>query len=563
MALLCLGALSNAPGAKAEMKQAAFVLDANTGAVLHEQFADAPRHPASLTKMMTLYMAFEAIKQGRATADTSLTISERAASVAPSKLDLAPGEEIALQDAVKALITKSANDVAVAIAENLGGSEAGFVRLMNAKARDLGMQRTHFTNASGLPDREQITTARDMVILGMRLADDFPDYFRLFSLREFQYRGKVYKSHNTLLHGFPGMDGIKTGYTRMSGFNLVSSVRVDGKHVVAAVFGGSTAQTRNAHMRAILFQTLEKASPSRTRPMPKPGKPAPLLVANAASAPAPANLPPVIVTEPASRADAKPAKREKVSEKKPKEQPPAKAKPAVVTEVANAKPKPAMKFRSSAPDPAVDQIAAVLREQEPPKAPAQATEPQTSASVTPPTPQTPEVTAQVSITPPRLDLEALRNEINNEESVATTAASQAEPVAFATASTAASPTTPDQKPPALPEPSHLNGPASAAPVTAEDAPKEKPIEETSPATGAYAIQIGAFGNEKEAMSRLEVVRSRAATLLQGHAGVAQTATKSGKQIYRARFVAFDEPKASKACSELRRLSVDCFVMKAE
>ncbi len=198
-----LGAVCAATEVRAEMKQAAFVIDANTGAVLHEQFADAPRHPASLTKMMTLYLAFEAIKQGRASADTLLSISERAAGVAPSKLELPPGDQIALGDAVKALITKSANDVAVAIAENLGGSEANFVRLMNAKARELGMARTRFTNASGLPDENQISTARDMVTLGMRLADDFPDYFRLFSIRQFEYRGKVYKSHKYASARFP------------------------------------------------------------------------------------------------------------------------------------------------------------------------------------------------------------------------------------------------------------------------------------------------------------------------------------------------------------------------
>ena len=246
-------------------RHAAMIIDANTGKVLHDANADALRYPASLTKLMTLYLAFEALDQGRLTLDTQLTVSVAAASVAPSKLELAPGETIALADAIKALVTKSANDVAVAIAEKIAGDERTFAELMTKRARQFGMNSTTFRNASGLPDSGQQTTARDMLTLALKIYDDFPDKARVFSLREFTYQGKTYRTHNTLMKTFSGMDGMKTGYTRASGFNLVASVHRDGKHLVAAVFGGATASSRNAHMRLILNHALDDASTEKTR----------------------------------------------------------------------------------------------------------------------------------------------------------------------------------------------------------------------------------------------------------------------------------------------------------
>ena len=254
--VLCI---SGAPGAAhAAMKQASLVVDANTGQVLHEHFADQPRHPASLTKIMTIYMAFAEIAAGRLTYETPITVSERAAGVAPSKLGLKAGEQIALIDAIKALITKSANDMAVAIAEHIGGSEVNFARLMTERARAIGMGSTRFLNASGLPDDRQITTARDMLTLAMRIQDEFPADYRLFSITSFDYRGKSYRTHNTLMFGFPGMDGIKTGYTRSSGS---ISCRRCGRVASISLLPYSaarTAQTRNAHMRLLLFRSLRK-----------------------------------------------------------------------------------------------------------------------------------------------------------------------------------------------------------------------------------------------------------------------------------------------------------------
>ena len=241
------------------------ILDANTGQVLHNEDGDEQRHPASLTKMMTLYLAFETIEAGRMSMSDRVKISQEAANVAPSKLELEPGEDIAVADAIKAIITKSANDIAVAMAEKIGGSQANFVHLMNAKARELGMNKTHFENASGLPHNDQVTTARDMITLALRLQDDFPKHYPLFALREFRYNGASHRNHNTMLNSFAGIDGVKTGYTQNSGFNLVSSVHRGDKHLIGAVFGGSSAATRNGEMRVLLTRALTKASSTKTR----------------------------------------------------------------------------------------------------------------------------------------------------------------------------------------------------------------------------------------------------------------------------------------------------------
>ena len=249
------------------------VIDANTGRVLHQSAADEPRHPASLAKMMTLYLAFELIEQGRLSYQTKIKISANAAAAAPSKLDLEEGEEIALIDAIKALITKSANDVAIAVAEHIAGSEEKFARLMTQKARQLGMTATIFRNASGLPDDEQVTTARDMVTLALQPAGRFPQALPAVRHAHLHLqRTRRFRNHNTLLVHYEGTDGIKTGYTRASGFNLVASVRRGRKHVIGAVFGGASAASRNAAMRTFLNMGLVKASTEKTR------QPVPLLV---------------------------------------------------------------------------------------------------------------------------------------------------------------------------------------------------------------------------------------------------------------------------------------------
>lgn len=262
--ILCLAA-AGATDARADSRHAAFVVDANTGRVLYAADADDPRFPASLTKMMTLYLVFEQLDAGRLEPSTPIRISAQAAAVPPSKLDLDPGDTIPLSAAIRALVTKSANDIAVAIAEHIAGSEAAFARAMTAKARELGMRQTVFRNAHGLPDPEQVTTARDIATLSLALYDHFPRHTRIFATRQFSYAGSVYRNHNTMLGSFEGMEGIKTGYTRASGFNLAASVRRNGRHVVAVVMGGRTAKARNAEMRKLLTRAIPRASTRKSR----------------------------------------------------------------------------------------------------------------------------------------------------------------------------------------------------------------------------------------------------------------------------------------------------------
>lgn len=237
------------------LKDAALVIDGVTGKVLYARNETAERRPASLTKMMTLYLLFDALKAGKLTMETPLPVSQRAAIQKPTKLGLRRGQTIPVDTAIRALVIRSANDVAVVVAEALGGTESHFAVMMTEKARQLGMRSTNFHNASGLPDPLQISTASDMAILGRRLAYDHAQYFPYFSLSGFTYKGTWFASHNKLVGGYDGADGIKTGYTNASGFNLVSSVVRDGNHVIAVVMGGRTAVRRDMEMVRLLDQT--------------------------------------------------------------------------------------------------------------------------------------------------------------------------------------------------------------------------------------------------------------------------------------------------------------------
>ncbi|MGZ5915500.1 MAG: D-alanyl-D-alanine carboxypeptidase family protein, partial [Hyphomicrobium sp.] len=270
---------------------AAIVIDMNAGRVLYTQAPDAARGPASLTKMMTLYLLFSYLRAGSITPDSELAVTPYAASQSPTKLGLKPGETIRAADAVKALVTQSANDAAVTIAENLAGTEENFARVMTAKAHALGMTDTIFRNASGLPDPEQVTTARDMAILAEHLIRDFPEYYAVFASKTFVYRGRAFRNHNHLLFGYRGTDGIKTGYTRASGYNLVASVRRDDKHLVAVVLGGRTGGQRDAAMRALLDKHFPLALAGTSA--------APALVALAKPAPPSQPPAPPVATRPA------------------------------------------------------------------------------------------------------------------------------------------------------------------------------------------------------------------------------------------------------------------------
>ncbi|MBB3592237.1 D-alanyl-D-alanine carboxypeptidase (penicillin-binding protein 5/6) [Rhizobium sp. BK529] len=241
---------------------ASLVLDARTGKVLASENADTLNHPASLTKMMTLYLTFEALNRGKLTWDTLVTMSKYASSRPPTKLGVKPGGTITVREAVYGMIVKSANDAAAAMGEKLGGSESNFARLMTQKARQLGMSRTTFVNASGLPDKRQITTARDMSTLAVALMKNYPREYRLFSIASFNFRGQTIRGHNNLMYRYQGMDGIKTGYTNASGFNIVSAVKDGNRRVVGVVLGGRTARSRDAQMAALLDRYIGRASSS-------------------------------------------------------------------------------------------------------------------------------------------------------------------------------------------------------------------------------------------------------------------------------------------------------------
>ncbi len=240
------------------------IVDGNSGAVLSANSPDGTRHPASLTKIMTLYLLFEKLESGKMSLDTEMNVSQYAAEQAPTKLGLRPGQTITVEDAIKGLVTRSANDASVVIAEAIAGDEDDFAKLMTRKARALGMSRTTYRNASGLPDDDQVTTARDQSTLGRAIQDRFPRYYRYFSTTAFNYHGHSIANHNHLLGTVEGVDGIKTGYTRASGFNLVTSMRRGNRHLVGVVMGGRSGGSRDAIMRGLLAENLEKASTKRT-----------------------------------------------------------------------------------------------------------------------------------------------------------------------------------------------------------------------------------------------------------------------------------------------------------
>lgn len=573
--------------ASAAGRHATMIIDANSGQVLHAQAADEQRYPASLTKMMTIFLAFEMMEQGRLTPTTRIKISEEAASTSPSKLGLAAGSDIAAMDAIRALIVKSANDIAVALGEHMAGSELKFAALMTRRARELGMAATTFRNAHGLPDPGQVTTARDMLTLALALNDRFPQQYRLFSLASFSYGGNYYRNHNTMLHSFAGMDGLKTGYTTPSGFNLVASVRRDGRHVVAAVFGGSTAGARNAHMRTILLRALPKASTERTR------KPATALVAAKMRRPvattrtSPEPAAPKLVE--AIRPATPPPARTAATVPNPVAPPPARLAPQAVAQLQRPTPAP------PAPETATDAkpVAAA-----PPVA--ADIEPETSANapiqmaqvrrITVP-PQARQFAAPVALMPPAGPAAPQAGESSPHApfpvatplnppsqpapSVAARAVAAAQPSPQATMPlrgaagvTSFAPATPpstlqaqaerlENRPVAVasatgrqvaPPTFRLAGPTAAAPTRAPDA-------------GRISIQVGAYASAADATRQLDATKAKSGALLAQATPLAQTVTSGGRQLYRARFTGFDAPGAAAACNELRRLQIDCQVAR--
>lgn len=267
--LLLVGWMFVASGHSAHAKYAAFVMDAETGQTLYSDHADDQNYPASLTKMMTLYLLFEDLETGKVNLRTPLKVTPRAERQQPSSLGLRKGETIPVLTAIQAIVIKSANDVAVTIAENLAANETAFAERMTRKARLLGMSHTVYRNASGLPNKQQVTTARDLARLALALQRDFPKYYKYFSLTEFEYGGQVIPTHNRLMTSYPGADGLKTGFIQASGFNLAASAHRDGRRLIAVVMGGETARWRDQRTADLLdrgFADVAYASAKPPRP---------------------------------------------------------------------------------------------------------------------------------------------------------------------------------------------------------------------------------------------------------------------------------------------------------
>lgn len=523
-------------------RQAALIVDANTGAVISAHSADEPRYPASLTKMMTLYVLFDLIEQGRLNYQSRIKVSETAANQPPSKLGIEPGSEITVIDAIKALVTKSANDIAVAVAERIAGSEQKFAALMTQKARAIGMSRTTFRNASGLPDDEQVTTARDMVTLALRLQDDFPKHYPLFATREFRYGSHSYTNHNTLLGQYDGTDGIKTGYTRASGFNLVSSVKRGQKHVVGAVFGGTSAASRNQTMRTLLNIGLLRGSNTKTRvaprtlvaskakaeprlaeaPRPAP-RPTPVRMAAAASPAAPAAQPePAAIAAPAP-APASGWKNIEIARVRPilVAPNPRRAAPAAVA--------------AAVPSPSASPAVGMQQ-------PVSFTMPPLAATAAPaPAPTRPIASAS----PPPLRLAA------------------APPAAEVTPSATAAQSIQRGLPPSTlgAQAAALDGRSQPVPPSPSQGRMGAGVTQVASSSGAAAIQIGAYTNATDAERQIASIRQRAGDLVGRAPGAAIAAEASGRTVYRARFTGYDVESASSVCNELRRRRIDCLVAR--
>ncbi|MCP8939883.1 SPOR domain-containing protein [Alsobacter sp. SYSU M60028] len=474
------------------------VVDAKTGRVLHAVNEDALRHPASVTKVMTLYLLFEQLEKGRYSLDSELKVSAHAQAQAPSKIGVRAGQTIEVEDAIKALVTKSANDVAVVVAENIGGSEDEFADMMTRKARQLGMTRTVYKNASGLPDPAQVTTARDLVTLGRALQDRFPRYYTYFRTPSFTYRGQTHRNHNHLLGRVEGMDGIKTGYTRASGFNLLTSVKTEGRHVVAVVLGGRSAAARDNQMASLLDDTIERAyAGARTAPPMGEGA-APVAVADASPQPRTLRSAYVEDESPATTAAVSPKQAARPNDPPALVLSPPAAVPATTTPTANVRPAP-VQVAANAPVPVTLARPAVVAA--------------SGAATT--TPSSGGNMKWVVGAPSRgeADTKTSRAEAKPGK------AEKAEPK-----------------------------------VEASRIPKS--------ALSGWVIQLGATDDEAKARQILAKAKAKTKSGVLAKADpFTEKVSKGGETLYRARFSGFDEDKAASACKQLKRTGFACMVVR--
>lgn len=509
---------------------AAIVVDANSGEVLHAASADSPRHPASITKIMTLYLLFEQLEAGKLKLDSEMPVSAEAASQAPTKLGVRPGQTITVEEAIKGLVTKSANDAAVVIAEAIAGDQESFAKIMTRKARSLGMNNTLYRNANGLPDDEQVTTARDQSVLARAIQDRFPRYYRYFSTPSFSFRGHAMRNHNRLLGRVEGVDGIKTGYTRASGFNLVTSVRRGGRHLVAVVLGGASAGARDARMRALIEQYIDDCATTRTASrITEKGET--LVASTAPDVAAPA---PVVPQANLARAD-------------------------------DMRPAP-----SAAPTtPAVQPAPA-------PQPTAQTTQPTapTAPRVGPGStePIHPIRVKTLTVRPSAVQTAGLAPVTPNQAMAAHGAIPRpADGSAYTLSAGTAGASPPGQttapNPPPGSRPGVLGVLQGNMVATTEPVSSVTPSSSTSgtPAPemrrSGWIIQIGAFPGEDEAKGRLRSAQSMAKQMLGGAEAFTERVVKGEVTLYRARFAGLDEDRAEAACKYLKRAKIACFTVK--
>ena len=500
---------------------AAIVVDANSGRVLYGRNENELRHPASITKVMTLYLLFEQIEKGRFRLDSEIPISAHAHRQAPSKLGLDIGETIAVEDAIKAVVTKSANDIAVAIAEAVGGSEENFAALMTRKAHQLGMDKTVYVNASGLPDADQVTTARDLAILGRAIQERFPKFYGYFSTHVFNYAGASHRNHNKLLGRVEGMDGIKTGYTRDSGFNLLTSVKRDGHRLVSVVLGGTSGGSRDRIMAGLIEEHIDSGSTTRT---------AALIGEGAAE------------REVASAEPARPAP-ERVRVEEP-------ARPA---------PRPAPQAAAGAPL----QLAAVIPQIERIRPAVVSGAPRAEAA---PQPQADprrrvvldgSTSARVAIAPgkPPVAAAVTPSALGWAAGPAGRPAAPAAPANHAIESAAAVSPLPVArprigKPAAKPEPARGN----TTVVARGDAPAQQ-------ATAGWIIQIGATDDAGKASDLLARAKLQGKAALASARPFTERILKGDAVLYRARFAGLEPDAAEAACRSLKKSGFACFAMK--
>ena len=542
------------------------IVDGNSGATLSANNPDGSRHPASLTKIMTLYLLFERLDAGKMKLDTEMDVSAHASEQAPTKLGLRPGQTIRVEDAIKGLVTRSANDAAVVIAEAIAGDEGDFARLMTRKARALGMTRTVYRNASGLPDDNQVTTARDQSMLGRAIQDRFPRYYRYFSTVAFNYRGHSIRNHNRLLGNVEGVDGIKTGYTRASGFNLVTSMRRGNRHLVGVVLGGRSGGSRDAIMRNLLAENLEKAATSRTVAAitERNGSDANADVAEAEAEPRPNRTAQAQAAVQVASVSTEPVAA-------PLVRPAAPATRSVIAEAAAAVPQGQAK-----PEPApltsgviqTQPISAIPGSSEPMKpvkvktvqvkagqmklASAGSAQPATAitSGIPPARAEVPETSSAV----------VAKAETNKAEVARTEMPPQ--PVNHGTGNGLLG---------VLPASSVPSSSTPQAMAYADPAPRAQPQPQIIQQNGAikpaithtgWIVQVGALESESEARQRIEAARSQARGLLaKADPFTEPVVAKGDRKLFRARFAGLDRDQAEAVCRTLKRSDISCIAVR--